>query len=119
MIGEKNTYVCMTCRKTIVTIDVDEGVTPFTLKCLATEGCHGIMYSSLYANQAVVQTPTHEWFMPKSFKGYSREMIEHFQKGGLDIRPVATVHFVVCPTCNYMAQYPICTKCGTSIPKEG
>jgi hypothetical protein len=34
------------------------------------------------------------------------------QRPTKDAPDVATV----CPKCNYMARYPICTKCGKSIP---
>ena len=87
--GEKNSYTCQVCGKSIVTIDIDDGVTPFMLACRATPGCAGIMRSGFYVAVDQSAEPDYEWFMPKSFKGYSREMVEHLKKGGLDIRKAA------------------------------
>jgi len=85
--GRKNGYTCQVCKKTIVTLDVDEGTTPFMLMCRATDGCDGIMLSGFYT---IPQTLPHqyEWFKPVSDTGYSPEMVEHLRKGGLDLRKV-------------------------------
>lgn len=91
--GMKNRYVCDTCGKDVITVNIDDGVTPFMILCKATPGCRGAMRSSFY--QVPQELPAQfEWFRPESFKGYSRAMREHFENGGLDlreIRPVATV----------------------------
>jgi hypothetical protein len=87
--GEKNSYTCQACGKSIVTIDIDDGVTPFMLACRATPGCAGIMRSGFYVSVDQAAEPDYEWFMPKSLKGYPREMVEHFKQGGLDIRKAA------------------------------
>jgi len=47
-IGMKNMYTCDECKGTIVTIDREQGVTPFALACRATEGCRGTMTSAFY-----------------------------------------------------------------------
>ncbi len=85
--GSKNSYICQTCRRGIVTLTVIDGTTPFMLLCEATEGCKGTMYSQMGVfNQSLPHT--HEWFMPESFEGYDPETVEHFQKGGLCLRTV-------------------------------
>ena len=89
MKGEKNSYRCETCGKSITTIDIDDGVTPMMLACRATPGCRGTMRSGFYVSVDRSAKPDYEWFMPKSCKGYSREMVEHFKKGGLDLRKSA------------------------------
>lgn len=85
--GQKNNYKCQKCNGAIVTVDVDDGVTPFAIDCRATEDCDGLMYSSFYSNQQSLPAQ-YEWFKPENFDGYAPDMQEHFRKGGLDIRPV-------------------------------
>ena len=83
--GMKNRYVCDTCGKGVVTVNINDGVTPFMILCKATKGCRGMMRSSFY--QVPQDLPAQfEWFKPESLKGYSREMREHIQNGGLDLR---------------------------------
>ena len=85
--GQRNRYICQTCGKSIVTINIDDGTTPFMINCEATKNCDGAMYSQYY--DIPQDTPaTYEWFKPKSLKGYSREMREHFSLGGLDLREI-------------------------------
>jgi hypothetical protein len=83
--GMKNRYVCQTCGKGVITVNVDDGTTPFMILCKATKGCKGMMYSSFYSVPQELPAQF-EWFRPASLKGYSPEMQEHIQKGGLDLR---------------------------------
>ena len=83
--GMKNRYVCQTCGKGVITVNVDDGTTPFMILCKATKGCRGMMYSSFY-NVPQELPARFEWFKPASLKGYSPEMQEHIRKGGLDLR---------------------------------
>lgn len=46
--GQKNVYVCQLCGGEVVTVDADEGVTPFMIECRSTPECEGDMYSSFY-----------------------------------------------------------------------
>lgn len=82
-------YVCQTCGYKIVTIDVDEGVTPFMIEC-KRENCNGDMYSSFYKVNPFLE-PTYEWYKPK-IEDYSEEdrelMRDHIENGGLDIRRI-------------------------------
>jgi hypothetical protein len=86
--GRKNLYHCNKCNRIIVTIDIDEGTTPFMLSCYATKGCRGLMYSQMY--QCDQRLPhTHEWYKPESLDGYDPWTVEHIEKGGLVLRTKA------------------------------
>jgi hypothetical protein len=61
--GKLNTYTCTTCGCRIVTVDRDEGTTPYTTRCRAAERCSGTMKSSLY-NVPSWAVATHEWYRP-------------------------------------------------------
>ena len=45
---KKNAYICNMCGGQIQTVDRDEGVTPFMIRCAASAGCHGVMQSCFY-----------------------------------------------------------------------
>lgn len=83
-----NRYVCPKCRGSIITVDRDEGVTPFMLGCRATAGCAGMMQSSFY--RGVTGEPTFEWRKPTpdEIVRASPAMQDHFRMGGLDIHPI-------------------------------
>ena len=70
--GKKNIYTCRKCCGHIVTVDVDDGVTPFMLKCRATEGCDGTMHSSLYRVFDQKMAAAFEWYRPSSLDGVRR-----------------------------------------------
>ena len=58
----KNLYNCHQCGNTIVTEDIDEGVTPSSLPCSMFGGCSdGRMWSFGY-NVPPVLVASHEWF---------------------------------------------------------
>lgn len=80
-----NIYTCEKGHKT-VTIDRDEGVTPFMIGC-EHEGCDELARSGFY--QADKDTePTHEWYKPDSYDGLSDGEIEHVKLGGLLLRKI-------------------------------
>ena len=85
--GKKNAYVCNKCKKFIITIDVDDGVTPFMIECKATKNCDGSMCSNFYSIDQSMPAQF-EWFTPKSSEGYGMEEKTHFLGGGLDIREI-------------------------------
>lgn len=92
LIGKHNSYTCDTCRKSIITIDRDDGTTPFMLGCRATAGCKGMMQSAFYTGPLINAgaQATFEW-RKATYKEYvraSREMKQHFDMGGLDIHPI-------------------------------
>lgn len=90
----ENVYTCTKCGGYTVTVDVDDGITPFILRCRASgkEGeCNGRAYSSCYPNgprPAKIPPPAWEWFKPigSEYNKLSRDMKEHVDKGGLDLR---------------------------------
>lgn len=92
--SRENVYTCKKCGGYTVTVDVNEGVTPFILRCRASgkEGdCDGDAYSAMYPDgprPARIPPPAWEWFKPtgSEYNKLSRAMKEHVDRGGLDIR---------------------------------
>jgi hypothetical protein len=99
-----NVYVCQFNCLT-VTVDVDEGVTPFMIQCRSrsTKGrpiekklldehgfCVGTAQSSFYPTgpkPSRIGDPKWEWYIPETNKGLSVGEAEHVKKGGLLLRP--------------------------------
>lgn len=89
--GKLNAYICKTCKGKTVTIDIDDGVTPFMLNCRATEGCKSWAQSQCYdVDPLEVGKPAFEWYQPSlaEIKKSSPGMIDHAAQGGLFIRPI-------------------------------
>lgn len=90
-----NAYTCETCRQTIGTVDREEGVTPMFLLCRATSGCGGSMTSHMHRSNSGVLfiTPTFEWRKPtpQERETCSKDTLEHVDRGGLLIYPIAEV----------------------------
>lgn len=92
--GRENVYTCEKCGGLTVTIDVDEGVTPFMLKCRASgrQGdCDGFARSSFYPKgprPPHMPAPSWEWYRPdaEEVERLSDAMREHVRQGGLCIR---------------------------------
>jgi hypothetical protein len=103
-----NVYRCQYGCNT-VTVDVDEGVTPFMIKCRAKSRpdrplrpeltgpngeCVGTAQSNMYPRgprPSWIGEPTHEWYLPtiKEAKKLNRKypgMLEHVEQGGLNLR---------------------------------
>lgn len=100
-VGKKNRYVCQRCGHNVVTVDKDEGVTPFMLSHREVGSlCPGIMQSNFYKTEATA-VATFEWFKPtvKQVRalykhkgdGAVESMVEHVQKGGLIVRAIPAV----------------------------
>jgi hypothetical protein len=93
LVGRKNGYSCQSCPARFVTIDVDEGVTPFMVSHAKFELgtlCTGMCHSHFYKIPQDLE-PTHEWYlldMPTARKRYRREpaMVDHIERGGLLLR---------------------------------
>lgn len=90
--GKKNVYTCGHCGAKTVTIDVDEGVTPFMIDC---DECGKLMTSSFYKVDQDLE-PTHEWYRPNeekrkqlatSLAGFAL-LREYVDRGGLILRKV-------------------------------
>lgn len=89
-VGKKNLYACTMCKHFIITIDVDNGVTPFMIRC-KRKGCKGTMQSAFYKPlPALLQMkePDFEWYRKtqKELVDVSEDAREHASKGGLFLR---------------------------------
>jgi hypothetical protein len=82
-----NKYTCKSCGGEIITIDIDEGTTPFMLLCRVKADCGGHMYSSFYRN--VHGKPTYQWRKPTltEYRQSSAATKQHYEMGGLGIWP--------------------------------
>jgi len=83
-----NCYTYKRCGESFITIDRDEGVTPFMMNCRATPGCSGTSISSMY--QDIEGEPSWEWRRPtpEEYEQMSPAMQEHIAMGGLEIYPI-------------------------------
>lgn len=86
--GRKNIYTCEECGGHIVTVDLEEGVTPFMVGCRATEGCEGMMKSSMYRVFDQTMATDHEWYKPGINQALSTGEADHVNNGGLLLRKV-------------------------------
>jgi hypothetical protein len=82
--GKKNIYLCRKCGHGFVSIDIDEGVTPFMTNCLR-DGCDGWANSLLYPPALVTKDipAALEWFKPSSLAGLTSHVKAHVKSGGL------------------------------------
>ena len=87
--GKKNIYTCKACRHRTVTVDLDDGVTPFMIECTK---CEGPAHSSGYNFPSWMGLdPTHEWYMPDEAEQATLdpETLEgHVKRGGLLLREI-------------------------------
>lgn len=86
-----NVYTCPKCKGHTVTVDVDHGVTPFLLRCRATNDCSGMAQSAMYPRgpkPSWIPDPQWEWFKPTGpdYENLSAPMKEYVDDGGLNIR---------------------------------
>lgn len=89
--GKKNVYTCPKGHKT-VTVDTDDGVTPFMLGCRQKDddgkhNCTQMARSSMYRVDQTL-TPEFEWYKPDNMKGLNLSERGHVKKGGLLIRKI-------------------------------
>lgn len=84
---DKNLYQCTTCLHIVCTVDRDQGVTPFMIRCQSDTGCKGSMQSGFYIAHPMMR-PTIEWYRPDTLEGLDRWDIEHIERGGLLMRPI-------------------------------
>ncbi len=86
--GKKNIYTCEKCGGHIVTVDLDRGVTPFMVDCMATPACGGMMQSSMYRVFDQTMRADHEWYRPSDFAlaTMTPRVRRHVEHGGLLIR---------------------------------
>ena len=83
--GQKNIYLCRSCGRGHVSIDVDAGTTPFCTACLS---CGGEAYSLFYrcTQEMLVEVPAaQEWYAPKAAElgSLKPHTLKHVSMGGL------------------------------------
>ena len=97
--GRLNIYVCDVCRSHVVTRDVDEGVTPFSIpsrefcpnKCGAHAGIEkhplpASMTSSFYRVWDQSMREDYQWYRPAPGEAFHPAYRGHVENGGLLIR---------------------------------
>jgi hypothetical protein len=87
-VGRYNAYICNTCGKGFLTLDIDPGTTPFMSPCLATEGCTGMAQSMGYPEgepPAHLGDPIIHWVKPteEELLRLPPQLVEHVERGGL------------------------------------
>ncbi len=81
--GKKNVYICEHCGHGFVTLDCEEGVTPFMTGCL---NCGALAKSMMYnIPQQLLGTPAVRWIRPKksTWGRFPPGIQQHLEKGGL------------------------------------
>lgn len=84
--GKINVYKCQSGHET-VTIDKDEGTTPFMIAC---KTCSELSRSSFYQVPQTL-TPVYEWYKPESESKLSPGEAQHVRMGGLLLRKIPEV----------------------------
>lgn len=85
--GKKNIYTCVACGSHIVTVDADEGTTPFMVGC-TVPGCEGHMRSSMYRIFDQGMRAYWEWHKPTAIEALSNAERAHVDQGGLLMRHI-------------------------------
>lgn len=83
--GKKNVYMCQECGRGFVTLDVDEGTTPFMTTCIR-DTCSGTATSFFYkAPQEWLEKVNHavEWYKPTDEAEIATHLQDHVRAGGL------------------------------------
>lgn len=90
LVGRKNIYTCRTCGHRFVTVDKDDGTTPFMTGC-QNLGCTGTAESAFYRVPQELEA-THEWYRatPAEARGMKPHMRQHHDMGGLFLRRCTT-----------------------------
>lgn len=101
--GAKNVYTCGAGHHT-VTIDQEDGVTPFMILC-EHEECIEMAKSHFY-NVNKDEEPTHEWYKPTELElqDIDRHSEEHVLQGGLLIRGIDGRR---CKNAEYLCDYVV------------
>ena len=83
--GKKNIYTC-TAGHSTVTVDIDDGVTPFMITC-QEDGCDRTATSMFYRCDQDLE-PTHEWYKPDKDAEMTQGERDHVEQGGLLLRKI-------------------------------
>lgn len=86
--GVRNMYVCDTCFGHIITLQIDKGVPPYLVGCLATLNCRGMMQSSLNRVYDQRVRADFEWHKPtaEEVASYPEDARQHIAQNGLTLR---------------------------------
>lgn len=82
-------YTCTECGRQIVTRFTSHGTAAMYVKCRATVGCEGSMIAGPELGASDDTPATHEWFRPEISADMPKEIVAHFQRGGMAIQPIA------------------------------
>ena len=97
--GKKNRYVCRVCRSEFTTLDIDEGVTPFMISCIAN-GCTGTAESKCYKTpEDQLGNPELLWVKPNPdmIRHLKPLVADHVEKGGLLLNNQLPVQQIISP----------------------
>lgn len=88
LVGTKNRYTCQTCNAWYVTVDRDDGTTPFMAPCQVSF-CKGMAQSEFYRVDQSLPA-THEWYRASDVeaRGMKPNLRQHHDMGGLFLRRV-------------------------------
>ena len=85
-----NIWDCERCEQPTLCIELDDGVTPFMLRCRATPDCNGMAQSRFYPRRPMpTDIPVRgEWYAPDAAETakLDPEMRHHVEQGGLLLR---------------------------------
>lgn len=87
--GMINRYTCENCRKSIVTVILEDGTTPAFLECEFGCDVNFKMVSSFYRipqEMHPLEPNQYEWYKPKKLKGLDPHTRQHVRMGGLLLR---------------------------------
>lgn len=86
LVGKKNRYTCQKCNSYYITIDKDDGTTPFMAPC-QVRLCDGMAQSEFYRVDQSMPA-THEWYRAGDIEARSMKMhlCQHHDWGGLFLR---------------------------------
>lgn len=86
LVGKKNRYTCQSCGHQYVTVDKDDGTTPFMSGC-QKPGCKGMAQSEFYRVDQSLPA-THEWYRASDSeaRGMKPGSRQHHDQGGLFLR---------------------------------
>ena len=93
---KKNSYKCRKCDTITITVDRDQGTTPFIMRC---PECNGEAESSLYRTfQRAI--PTHEWYHPTEEEYAKLSIIEkdHVDTFSLLLRKIEVQPHIIAKT---------------------
>lgn len=86
LVGKKNRYTCQECNSYYITVDKDDGTTPFMAPCQA-RFCDGMAQSEFYRVDQSLPA-SHEWYRANDVeaRGMKPHMRQHHDMGGLFLR---------------------------------